>query len=84
MISTKTALMKVGGERGSSRNLWWISGLLVYRSGGVAAVGALFWSCWILSVKASWLYGLDEPKEPMTIDALSGFALVRNWMGKSL
>jgi hypothetical protein len=32
----------------------------------------------MFNVKASSLYGTDEPNEAMTIDALSGFALVRN------
>lgn len=50
MASVKTSERIFGGDFGSARKMWWISGLLLYRSGGDGtATGALG-----SEAKASW------------------------------
>ena len=55
--------MIVGGDLGSARKMWWISGLFEYRSGGDGTAGGALWSGWMLRSKVCRLNGVDEPKD---------------------
>ena len=83
MASVKKRLMIVGGDLGSARKMWWISGLFEYRSGGDGTAGGALWSGWMLRSKVCRLNGVDEPNDASTMEALRGLLLVRSWYGKS-
>ena len=78
-----TRLMILGGEVGSPRKMWWISGLRVYRSGESGAAGGALASVWTVRSKTFWLKGVEEPNEASTTDTLRGLELVRSWYGRS-
>jgi hypothetical protein len=77
--SVNTRLTIRGGDFGSSRKMWWISGLAAYLSGAGGAAGGALASAWIVMSKTFLLKGVDEPKDASTIDALRGLELVRSW-----
>jgi hypothetical protein len=71
--AVKTSESILGGERGSSRNMWWISGSAEYRAAtGAAGVGEAVGAV-IVKEKAVDFNAFEDPKLPITIEAWSGF-----------
>jgi len=81
--SVKTNEMIFGGDFGSSRKIWWISGLLVKRSGGEGIASGALASLATARLKVCLLSGVEEPNDAIRIEACAGFELVRNWKGRS-
>jgi hypothetical protein len=75
--------MILGGDFGSERKMWWISFSAAYRSGFAGIASGTLGSRVTLISNALLLNGVEEPKDPMTIDAAIGFDEVRNWNGRS-
>ena len=80
----KIKLKTFGGDFGSGRKMWWISGLTVYLSCAGALDEAARGSDSRLNSKTFELYGSDEPKEAMTRRTSSARSLARSGRGISL
>jgi hypothetical protein len=82
--AAKTSEMILGGDCGSDLKMWWISGSAAYRRGASGTVRGTLVSRETARSKTLLLYGVEEPNEPMTIEAVIGSDAVRNWWGRSL
>lgn len=63
--------------------MWWISGLLAYRSADGGEVGGAAASVSILRLKTCLSKGVEDPNDPKTMEALRGLLLVDSWYGRS-
>ena len=79
----KNNTMTMFGLLGSALKIWWISGNLPYLKGFSPCVGGALGSSAMAKENAGELYPVDEPKEPITMEAESEEELRRNWVGRS-
>ena len=80
----KMRLSKAFGLFGSDLNIWFISGILPYRTGLLVVSAGVLGSDSTESLKAFSLYAFDDPKEPITMLASRGAVDRRNCIGMSL
>lgn len=80
----KTRVMILGGDLGSVRKMWWISGRDLYRTGDCGTVTGAAGSVATVSLKDGEEKPVEEPNEAMVRIADNGFLEARNCAGSSL